>query len=137
MRDNARVMTSKIFSQRGVAITTLWAVLSSGCLHSTVRVQNYFARIDDITERPGDYLSPAKGAKPLYVLRLTLFDSGPNGSAGSLDVLVQDLYAPQVYGMKGTLVSFGYAGSLPLGRILLFEQLHNYRVLQPEPIDRK
>jgi hypothetical protein len=110
---------------RKILATAVLAVFG-GCVSSSRPLVAYYGTIDRVVERPGEFLSPIKGYRPLYSIHVQLADSANTDNGSGLEILVLDLYSPAIYGKAGDRIQFQYIGKLPGNRQLDFDSLGGY-----------
>jgi hypothetical protein len=115
---------------RFIAIIAAAAALAVllGCTHAAPQSRSYYATIERVVEKQGDFFSPAKGHRPLRYLYLRIQPADP-GREGGLRVQLLENYLPEFHGRQGDRVAFSYPGDLPAHREVDFDSLLGYRIL--------
>ena len=115
---------------RFIAIIAAAAALAVllGCTHAAPQSRSYYATIERVVEKQGDFFSPARGHRPLRYLYLRI-DDAEDGRGGGLQIQILDYYLPEFHGRKGDRVRFSYPSDLPAHREVDFDSLLEYRIL--------
>jgi hypothetical protein len=104
-------------------------LVNGGCISSPSPV-TYYGAVERVVERPGEFLSPIKGYRPLYSIYVDVSEPAKPDGDGILEIQLLDFYSPEIYGKAGDRIAFRYFGKLPVRRQLDFDSLVGYFIIR-------